>query len=77
MGSQTQLDKHIWLNNINMDSWIHDGFMDSQWIPGFTMDFWKPYMSDYITAGDFFRDNWPLEFWRDSQMDLDLDISSL
>ena len=23
-----------------MDFWIHDGFLDSQWISGFTMDFW-------------------------------------
>jgi len=23
-----------------MGSWIHDGLLDSRWVPGFTMGFW-------------------------------------
>ena len=40
--------------------------------------FWKPWMSPYVAAGAFFfQDKWSLDFGGDSQMDLDLDISSL
>ena len=29
-----------WVSGFMMDSWIHDGFLDSRWVLGFTMGSW-------------------------------------
>ena len=46
-----------------MGSWIHDGFLDSRWVPGFTIDFWH---HDGFLVG-FTMDSWIRDGFLDSR----------
>ena len=37
-----------------MDAWIHDGFLDSRWVLGFTMGFWV-HDKVHVKSPDFFE----------------------
>ena len=47
-------EQQISYPGFTMGSWIHNGFLDSRWIPRFGMDFGKPHASDYLAVDTIF-----------------------